>query len=74
MDKKCEKIEQVLERIEKIFAEIKELVRGLRNEEERSHREREKMHVEMLNELRRIREILDEIRVEIIDVKSRYRL
>ena len=49
-----------IEELKALFEDIREFVKSLREEEERSHAERERMLQEWLEEARRIRELLEE--------------
>jgi len=54
-----EELRGMMERVEGVFEDVREFTRELKEDELRSHRERERMLSEWLEEARRIRELLE---------------
>jgi len=65
---------EILEELKTLFAELRETVLSLRSEEERSHRERERMLSEWVKEARKIRMVLEDIKAMLEEVRSRFGL
>ena len=65
---------EILEELKTLFAELRETVLSLRSEEERSHRERERMMSEWVEEARKIRMVLEDIKAMLEEVRSRFGL
>ena len=63
---------EILEELKTLFAELRETVLSLRSEEERSHRERERMLSEWVEEARKIRMVLEDIKAMLEEVRDKF--